>query len=74
MDDELELKIVGSVKLHRVFMKKMGPKEYKMASIDLFDDKGEFMDTGTVFVPDGVSAPTVCALSFYKGQLSVKVS
>lgn len=72
--EDTALKIVGSVKVHQVFNKKMGPKEYRMASIDLYDDKGTFVDTGTVFVPDGVEVPTVCALSFYKGQLSVKVS
>jgi hypothetical protein len=72
MSDEIELRVVGTLKVHRAFRKRMGAKDYGMASIDLYDEHGAFIDTGSVFCES--EAPTMVKFQFYKGQLSVKVS
>lgn len=65
------LKMSGSVRVHAVFNKKMGAKEYRMASIDLLDDDGNVVDVATVFC--GADMPKSLHLQVFKGQLGVRV-
>jgi len=71
LQDETVLKMSGSVRVHAVFNKKMGAKEYRMASIDLLDDAGNIVDSAVVFC--GVDNPTRLALQVFKGQLGVRL-
>ena len=70
MADEV-LQVEGAVRVHAVFMKKMGPKEYRMASVDLLDGEGQVCDSVVVFCP--VESPRKLVLSSFKGQLSVRL-
>lgn len=71
--EDTELKLTGSIRVHVVYDKKMGPKTYRMAAVDILDEDGKVVDTGTAFMPDGVSTPSTIAFQFYKNQLGVKL-
>lgn len=70
-EGDVVLKMSGAVRVHAVFNKKMGAKEYRMASIDLLDDEGNIVDSAVVFC--GTENPKALRLQVFKGQLSVRV-
>ena len=70
LDQDKVLPVTTEVRLHRVFRKKMGAKEYTMASVDLYQN-GECVDTVCVF--SGSDNPQRVELQVYKGMLSVRV-
>ena len=68
---ESVLKMAGSVRVHAVFNKKMGAKEYRMASIDLLDEQGNVIDGAVVFC--NAEEPKKLSLQVFKGQLGVRI-
>jgi hypothetical protein len=69
--EDVELKVIGGIRVHATFMKQMGPKSYRMASLDLVDENGDIVDNVLVFCES--EHPTHVKFTNYKGQLSVKV-
>ena len=68
---ESVLKMSGSVRVHGVFNKKMGAKEYRMALVDLLDDEGNLIDGAVVFCD--AEEPKKLSLQVFKGQLGVRI-
>jgi hypothetical protein len=69
--EDSELKVIGHIRMHTTFLKQMGAKSYRMASLDLVNDDGEIVDNVLVFCES--EHPSRVRFQNYKGQLSVKV-